>query len=75
MDLHTYAVLGTAAALGGTMRLTISVTVLVMETTGSLQLVILDLMLIIFSVKPSSATGSGRGIYDTHIQIRGAHHV
>lgn len=70
VDLHTYAVLGTAAALGGTMRLTISVTVLVMETTGSLQLVI-PLMLVVFFAKIVGDRFT-LGIYDTHIQIRGA---
>ena len=34
VDLHTYAVLGAAASLGGATRMTISITVLVMETTG-----------------------------------------
>ncbi len=50
IDLHTYAVLGAAASLGGATRMTISITVLVMETTGSMQLVI-PLMLVIFFAK------------------------
>jgi chloride channel 7 len=50
--------------------MTISITVLVMETTGSMQLII-PLMLTIFTAK---AVGDryGHGIYDTHIKIRGA---
>ena len=52
------------------MRLTISVTVLVMETTGSLQLVI-PLMLVVFFAKIVGDRFT-LGIYDTHIQIRGA---
>jgi len=34
VDLHTYAVVGAAAGLGGATRMTISITVLVMETTA-----------------------------------------
>ena len=70
VDLHTYAVLGAAASLGGATRMTISITVLVMETTGSMQLII-PLMLVIFFAKAVGDKFS-LGIYDTHIKIRGA---
>jgi chloride channel 7 len=70
MDMHTYAVLGAAASLGGSTRMTISITVLVMETTGSMQLII-PLMLVIFFAKAVGDKFS-LGIYDTHIKIRGA---
>lgn len=50
--------------------MTISITVLVMETTGSMQLII-PLMLTIFAAK-SMGDRYGHGIYDTHIKIRGA---
>ena len=70
VDLHTYAVLGAAASLGGATRMTISITVLVMETTGSLQLII-PLMLTVFFAKAVGDKYS-LGIYDTHIKIRGA---
>lgn len=70
INLHAYAIIGAAANLGGATRMTISITVLVMETTGSMQLII-PLMLTIFTAK---AVGDryGHGIYDTHIKIRGA---
>ena len=70
VGLHTYAVLGAAASLGGATRMTISITVLVMETTGSMQLII-PLMLVIFFAKAVGDKFS-LGIYDTHIKIRGA---
>ena len=50
--------------------MTISITVLVMETTGSMQLII-PLMLTIFFAKAIGDKYS-MGIYDTHIKIRGA---
>ena len=56
--------------LGGTTRMTISITVLVMETTGSMQLII-PLMITIFFAKNIGDRYS-MGIYDTHIKIRGA---
>lgn len=68
--LHSYAALGAAASLGGATRMTISITVLVMETTGSMQLII-PLMLVIFFAKAVGDKFS-LGIYDTHINIRGA---
>ena len=70
VDLHTCAVVGAAACLGGATRMTISITVLVMETTGSMQLII-PLMLTIFFAKAIGDKYS-MGIYDTHIKIRGA---
>jgi chloride channel 7 len=70
VDLHTYAVVGAASMLGGATRMTISITVLVMETTGSMQLII-PLMLTIFFAKAIGDKFS-HGIYDTHIKIRGA---
>jgi chloride channel 7 len=68
VDLHTYAVVGAAASLGGATRMTISITVLVMETTGSMQLII-PLMLTIFFAKAIGDKYS-HGIYDTHIKVQ-----
>lgn len=50
--------------------MTISITVLVLETTGSLQL-LAPIMLAVLSAK---FTGDlfGQGIYDAHIRIRGS---
>ena len=70
INLHAYAIIGAAASLGGATRMTISITVLVMETTGSMQLII-PLMLTIFAAKHIGDKYT-LGIYDTHIKIRGA---
>jgi len=70
INLHAYAIIGAAASLGGATRMTISITVLVMETTGSMQLII-PLMLTIFAAKYIGDKYT-LGIYDTHIKIRGA---
>lgn len=70
ISLQSYAIVGAAASLGGATRMTISICVLVMETTGSLQLIIP----IMGAVMIAKAVGDyfGLGIYDTHIEIRGA---
>lgn len=71
-DLHTTAVqaIGAAAQLGGVTRMTLSITVLVMEGTGALQLVV-PMMLAVFMAK-IVGDAIGMGVYDLHIKIRGA---
>ena len=61
---------GAAAMLGGVTRMTISITVLVMEGSGALQLTG-PLMVAVFVAKMvgDALTPS---IYDVHIKIRGA---
>lgn len=63
-------VVGAAAMLGGVTRMTISITVLAMEGTAALQLIV-PLMLAVFVAKMvgDALTPS---IYDVHIKIRGA---
>lgn len=63
-------VVGAAAMLGGVTRMTISITVLVMEGAGALQLTG-PLMVAVFVAKMvgDALTPS---IYDVHIKIRGA---
>ncbi|QDZ22769.1 chloride channel protein [Chloropicon primus] len=70
INMHTYSILGAAASLGGATRMTLSIAVLVMETTGAMQLIV-PIMLVIFI---SKIVGDffNEGIYDTHIHIRGA---
>lgn len=52
VSLSSYAVVGAAAYMGGATRLTLTATVMVMETTGSLQLIV-PLMLTVFVAKVS----------------------
>ena len=62
--------MGAAAQLGGVTRMTLSITVLVMEGTGALQLVV-PMMLAVFVAKIVGDSVS-MGVYDLHIKIRGA---
>jgi chloride channel 7 len=66
---HTYAVIGAAGSLGGATRMTISITVLVMETTGSLQLIVPIMFTIFFSKWIGDQFSEG--IYDAANMIRG----
>jgi chloride channel 7 len=70
ISLPTYAVIGAAAFLGGATRMTLTTTVMVMETTGALQLIV-PLMITVFF---SKVVGDrfGVGIDDTHVRLRGA---
>lgn len=70
ISLPTYAVIGAAAFLGGATRMTLTTAVMVMETTGALQLIV-PLMITVFF---SKIVGDrfGVGIDDTHVRLRGA---
>ncbi|DBA70944.1 TPA: hypothetical protein ACH3X2_011387 [Trebouxia sp. C0005] len=70
ISLPAYAAVGAAAQLGGVTRMTLSITVLVMEGTGALQLVV-PMMLAVFVAKIVGDSVS-MGVYDLHIKIRGA---
>lgn len=70
VSLTAYSVIGAAAFLGGSTRMTMTTTVMVMETTGALQLVI-PLMLTVFFAK-IVGDRYGVGIDDTHVRLRGA---
>eukprot|EP01026_Neomeris_dumetosa_P025059 TRINITY_DN2065_c0_g1_i3.p1 TRINITY_DN2065_c0_g1~~TRINITY_DN2065_c0_g1_i3.p1 ORF type:complete len:395 (+),score=57.32 TRINITY_DN2065_c0_g1_i3:130-1314(+) len=69
ISVPSYAIMGAAASLGGATRMTLSITVLVMETTGALQL-ITPIMITVFFAK-IVGDNFGYGIYDTHIRLRG----
>jgi len=69
VDLHAYAIVGAAAMLGGATRMTISIMLLVTETTGALQMLV-PLMVTIYTSKVV-ADVFGKGIYDAHIHMRG----
>ena len=61
---------GAAAMLGGMTRMTLSITVLVMEGTGALQMIV-PIMLAVFISKMVGDTLS-LSIYDVQVKIRGA---
>lgn len=64
-----YALVGAAAQLGGVVRMTLSLTVIIMETTGNISFA-LPLIVTLIAAK---WTGDffNEGIYDTHIQLSG----
>ncbi|KAK9790124.1 hypothetical protein WJX73_008199 [Symbiochloris irregularis] len=70
VSLTSYAVVGAAAYMGGATRMTLTTTVMVMETTGALQLIV-PIIMTVFTAK---VVGDwfGMGMDDTHIKMRGA---
>ncbi|KAK9901698.1 hypothetical protein WJX75_008976 [Coccomyxa subellipsoidea] len=70
VSLTSYSVIGAAAFMAGATRMTLTTTVMVMETTGAMQLIV-PLMITVFVAK---VVGDqfGMGMDDTHMKIRGA---
>ena len=70
ISMPAYAVVGAAGFMGGATRMTLTATVMVMETTGALQLIV-PLIATVFCAK---VVGDlfGAGVDDTHVKIRGA---
>lgn len=67
-DSGTYALVGAAAALGGMARMTISLTVIILEATGDMQYV-LPLMLTLMAAR-WVGNSFNEGLYDIHIRLR-----
>nr|KAG5710384.1 hypothetical protein BaRGS_022202 [Batillaria attramentaria] len=72
-DPGKYALIGAASQLGGIVRMTISLTVIIMEATGNISLG-LPIMLALICAKwcgdfVGQKLGCGHGIYDMHIQM------
>jgi chloride channel 7 len=67
-DSGTYALMGAAAVLGGMARMTISLTVILLEATGDMQYVT-PLMLTVMAAR---FTGNvfNEGLYDMHIHLK-----
>ncbi len=70
ISLTSYSIIGAAAFLGGSTRMTLTTTVMVMETTGALQLIVPIMLTVAFAKFVGDQWGLG--IDDTHIKLRGA---
>lgn len=68
-DSGTYALMGAAALTAGITRMTISLTVMILEATGDMQYV-LPLMLTVMTARLVGNIFT-EGIYDMHIHVRG----
>ncbi|CAI5533207.1 unnamed protein product [Closterium sp. Naga37s-1] len=65
----TYALLGAASFLGGSMRMTVSLSVILLELTGSLKL--LPLVMVVLLVSKSVGDLFNRNIDDSHVDLKG----
>lgn len=69
LDTGLFAVLGAASFLGGTMRMTVSLCVILLELTNDLRL--LPLMMIVLLVSKTVADSFNKGVYDQIVKLKG----
>ncbi|KAI4330085.1 hypothetical protein MLD38_028393 [Melastoma candidum] len=69
LDSGLFALLGAAAFLGGTMRMTVSLCVILLELTNDLLL--LPLVMIVLLISKTVADNFNRGVYDMIVKIKG----
>ena len=72
-DSGTYALMGAAAITGGITRITISLTLMILEATGGLQYV-LPLMMTVMSAFMVGNVFT-KSVYEQHIHARNLHHL
>jgi chloride channel 7 len=68
IDEGTYALLGAASFLGGSMRMTVSLCVIMAEITNNLKL--LPLIMLVLLVAKAVGDGFNRGFYEVHAVVR-----
>ncbi|XP_078440813.1 chloride channel C [Wolffia australiana] len=69
LDAGLFALLGSAAFLGGTMRMTVSVCVILLELTNDL--LMLPLVMLVLLVSKTVADSVNRGVYDQIVHMKG----
>ncbi|XP_054820083.1 chloride channel protein CLC-c-like isoform X1 [Prosopis cineraria] len=69
LDTGLYALLGAASFLGGTMRMTVSLCVILLELTNDLLL--LPLVMLVLLVSKTVADSFNKGVYDQILKIKG----
>ncbi|KAK7270755.1 hypothetical protein RJT34_26153 [Clitoria ternatea] len=69
LDRGLFALLGAASFLGGTMRMTVSICVILLELTNDLLL--LPLVMLVLLISKTVADNFNRGVYDQILKIKG----
>lgn len=69
LDKGLFAVLGAASFLGGTMRMTVSVCVILLELTNDL--LMLPLVMLVLLISKSVADSFNKGVYDQIVKMKG----
>ncbi|XP_042006505.1 chloride channel protein CLC-c-like [Salvia splendens] len=68
LDLGLFAILGAASFLGGTMRMTVSLCVILLELTNNL--LMLPLIMLVLLISKTVADSFNRGIYDQIVKMK-----
>ncbi|XP_043691449.1 chloride channel protein CLC-d-like [Telopea speciosissima] len=69
IDEGTYALLGAASFLGGSMRMTVSLCVIMVEITNNLKL--LPLIMLVLLISKAVGDAFNEGLYEVQAQLRG----
>ncbi|KAF5469682.1 hypothetical protein F2P56_013737 [Juglans regia] len=69
LDTGLFALLGAASFLGGTMRMTVSLCIILLELTNDLQL--LPLVMLVLLISKTVADNFNKGVYDQILKIKG----
>lgn len=69
LDLGLFSVLGAASFLGGTMRMTVSLCVILLELTNDL--LMLPLMMLVLLISKTVADTFNTGVYDQIVKMKG----
>ncbi|KAI7733532.1 hypothetical protein M8C21_012935 [Ambrosia artemisiifolia] len=69
LDIGLFALVGSASFLGGTMRTTVSLCVILLELTNNL--LMLPLMMLVLLISKSVADNFNKGVYDQIVKMKG----
>ncbi|KAJ6844711.1 chloride channel protein CLC-c-like [Iris pallida] len=69
LDTGLFALLGAASFLGGTMRMTVSVCVILLELTNDL--IMLPLVMLVLLISKTVADSFNKGVYDQIVRMKG----
>ncbi|KAL8116376.1 hypothetical protein AgCh_022759 [Apium graveolens] len=69
LDIGLFALLGAASFLGGTMRMTVSLCVILLELTNNL--LMLPLVMLVLLISKSVADSFNKGVYDQIVKMKG----